>query len=110
MPIPNSTVDDERLLTEVQAADLLRLSPRTLQAWRCQGTGPAFVRAGRAIRYRRAALIAWAQEQTVTPKQARGARPASESSSEVHKSPSHVSGGDKFSVSRQAETRSVRAK
>ncbi|HEV2630826.1 MAG TPA: helix-turn-helix domain-containing protein [Pseudolabrys sp.] len=57
--------DPERLLTEIQAADLLRLSSRTLQAWRSQGVGPEYVKAGRAVRYRRPALIAWTEENTV---------------------------------------------
>ena len=47
-----SPIDPDALLTEVQAADLLCLSIRTLQAWRNQNRGPAFVRAGRAIRGR----------------------------------------------------------
>jgi len=67
MALSNRDADDERLLTEVQAADLLRLSSRTLQAWRSQGVGPPFVRAGRAIRYRRSALVSWTTENTVVP-------------------------------------------
>jgi hypothetical protein len=58
------------LLTEIHAADLLRLSVRTLQAWRTQRVGPAFVRAGRAIRYRRRDLIAWIEANTVSPTRA----------------------------------------
>jgi Helix-turn-helix domain len=58
------------LLTEVEAADLLSLSVRTLQAWRTQAFGPAFVRAGRAVRYRRRDLFAWMDANTVS---ARGA-------------------------------------
>lgn len=57
--------DPERLLTEIQAADLLRLSARTLQAWRSQGVGPEYVKAGRAVRYRRSALITWTEQNTV---------------------------------------------
>jgi Helix-turn-helix domain len=53
------------LLTEVAAADFLSLSTRTLQAWRSKGFGPAFVRAGRAIRYRRRDLLAWMDANTV---------------------------------------------
>jgi excisionase family DNA binding protein len=47
-------------LTEKQAARVLSLSHRTLQAWRRVGFGPAFVRLGRAIRYRREDVLAWA--------------------------------------------------
>jgi predicted DNA-binding transcriptional regulator AlpA len=57
--------DPERLLNEIQAADLLRLSSRTLQAWRSQGVGPEYVKAGRAVRYRRSAIIAWTEQNTV---------------------------------------------
>jgi hypothetical protein len=53
------------LLTEVGAADLLSLSVRTLQAWRARAFGPAFVRAGRAVRYRRRDLLAWMDANTV---------------------------------------------
>ena len=56
--IPQSHQGDA-LLTERDASDVLRLSIKTLQAWRSKGRGPAFVRAGRAIRYRRNDLIAW---------------------------------------------------
>lgn len=55
----------DALMTEVQAADLLSLSVRTLQAWRTRHFGPPFVRAGRAVRYRRRDLFAWADEHTV---------------------------------------------
>jgi predicted DNA-binding transcriptional regulator AlpA len=57
--------DPERLLTEIQAADFLRLSTRTLQAWRSQSVGPEYVKAGRAVRYRRSAVIAWTEQNTV---------------------------------------------
>jgi hypothetical protein len=62
-----SITDNDALLTEVQAADLLHLSVRTLQAWRSKHVGPPFVRAGRAIRYRRCGLLAWVNANTVVP-------------------------------------------
>lgn len=68
MPIQNSGVDHDKLLAEIQAADLLGMSSRTLQAWRGQGVGPPFIRAGRAIRYRRSDVMSWATEKTVKPK------------------------------------------
>jgi hypothetical protein len=61
------TTDSDRVLGEAQAADFLKLSIRTLQAWRSQGKGPAYIRAGRSIRYRMSALIAWMNDNTVTP-------------------------------------------
>jgi hypothetical protein len=63
--------DHDALLTEVQAADLLRLSVRTLQAWRTKAFGPAFVRAGRAVRYRRRDLLTWVDINTVLGGEAR---------------------------------------
>ena len=57
------------LLTEREAADLLRLSPRTLQRLRDAGGGPRFIRAGvRAdagkILYDQAALVKWLDSRT----------------------------------------------
>jgi predicted DNA-binding transcriptional regulator AlpA len=72
MPTSFRCNDPDALLCEVQAADFLCLSPRTLQGWRLQGTGPRFVRAGRAIRYRRRDLLAWMDNHTCEP----GARDA----------------------------------
>ncbi len=40
-----------RLLNTCEAALRLRLASGTLQNWRSQGQGPAFVRLGRAVRY-----------------------------------------------------------
>jgi hypothetical protein len=57
--------NQDRLLTEAQAADYLQLSIRTLQAWRVKGAGPLFVKAGRIIRYRRYDLLVWVKNQTV---------------------------------------------
>jgi hypothetical protein len=61
-----SPTDPDALLNEVQSADLLNLSVRTLQAWRSAGGGPLFVRAGRAIRYRRRDLLTWIEDSTNT--------------------------------------------
>lgn len=61
-----SNTDPDALLTEAQAADFLSISMRTLQAWRVRGGGPVFVRAGRAIRYRRRDLLDWINANTAT--------------------------------------------
>ncbi len=66
MQAAQSPIDLDALMAEVQAADFLRVSIRTLQAWRCRGAGPAFVRVGRSIRYRRRDLLAWIELNTVT--------------------------------------------
>ena len=50
-------------LTTVEAADFVRLSPRTLERLRVDGTGPKFIKAGRGKRarvlYRVADLKEW---------------------------------------------------
>lgn len=41
------------LITEHEAADILKVSVSTLRNWRYRGEGPAFIKLGkRAIRYR----------------------------------------------------------
>lgn len=56
--IEPSTV--ERLLNERQAAEMLGVSKRALQAWRYRGGGPAYVRlSAHAIRYRPCDLALW---------------------------------------------------
>jgi excisionase family DNA binding protein len=47
------------LLTQREAAALLRLSERTLERLRCSGLGPKFARCGRSIRYRLTDLDDW---------------------------------------------------
>jgi hypothetical protein len=64
---PFSTNPDV-LLTEVQSAEFLSLSTRTLQAWRSSGGGPLYVRAGRAIRYRHRDLLSWVESNTIANK------------------------------------------
>jgi len=39
-----------------QAAQILDVKKSTLEAWRCRGGGPPFIRYGRAIRYRESDL------------------------------------------------------
>jgi excisionase family DNA binding protein len=58
--------EDDALLTEVQAAEFLNLSVRTLQAWRVSGSKIPFVRAGRAVRYKVRDLRTWIASNTVT--------------------------------------------
>lgn len=44
--------DGPKLLTTVEAAAFLRLSPRTLERFRVEGTGPKFLKAGAGKRAR----------------------------------------------------------
>ncbi|MBL8146432.1 MAG: helix-turn-helix domain-containing protein [Anaerolineae bacterium] len=58
------------LLTTAQAATYLALSPKTLERFRLDGTGPVYLKAGpgkRArVRYRLADLDAWLATQQFT--------------------------------------------
>jgi predicted DNA-binding transcriptional regulator AlpA len=52
--------DDEPFLTEPEAAEVIRVSARTLRRWRAKGTGPPVAGyAGRRALYRRSELLAW---------------------------------------------------
>ena len=46
----------QRLLTQAEAAEILRLSQRTLERFRVSGLGPRFIKAGHSVRYREADL------------------------------------------------------
>jgi excisionase family DNA binding protein len=54
-----------RLLTQREAAGVLRLSERTLERLRVAGGGPVYVKAGRLVRYREADLEAWINSRVV---------------------------------------------
>lgn len=52
------------LLTEIEAADYLQLTPRALQAWRYKGRGPRYVKiSARAVRYRLEDLNGWIESR-----------------------------------------------
>jgi excisionase family DNA binding protein len=51
-------------MTPEEVVELLRLhSIKTLYAWHYQGTGPRVTKVGRHLRYRRADLDAWLDQQ-----------------------------------------------
>ncbi len=54
------------LLNENQAAERLGLKVKTLQAWRQQGKGPAFIKLGRSVRYNHADLVAFLESNRRT--------------------------------------------
>ena len=58
--------DPKRLVTTEEAAEMLRLSPRTLEDMRLDGTGPHFSKLGKSRRakvvYRVGDLDGWVQE------------------------------------------------
>lgn len=50
-------------LSTETAAQLLGLSPRTLEKWRGTGGGPIFVKLGRRVAYRLADVERWIESQ-----------------------------------------------
>lgn len=40
------------MMTTEKAAEYLGLKETTLEAWRCKGGGPVFIKMGKAVRYR----------------------------------------------------------
>ena len=68
MVLHKQTSVQECLLNETEAAKLLGFSKNTLRAWRVTGRPnghepPAFVKSGRAVRYRYSDLFIWMQNQ-----------------------------------------------
>lgn len=57
----------DELLTTVEVAQYLRVGVNTLEQWRSRGKGPAFVRVGRRVRYRRREIEEWMEHQETRP-------------------------------------------
>jgi hypothetical protein len=55
------------LLTEVEAAEILKIKPGTLAAWRVRGEGPPYLKIGALVRYDGDALEKSLRSNTVTP-------------------------------------------
>ena len=53
-------------MTVASASTYLGLTPKTLAAMRCNGTGPAFCKLGKAIFYRRDDLDSWIVSRRAT--------------------------------------------
>ena len=51
--------DDEDLLTEQDAAELLQVPLSMLRRWQREGKGPPCLRIGRQVRYRQVAVQRW---------------------------------------------------
>lgn len=60
-------MSERRFLTNAEAAKYLRLSPRTLEAYRVRGGGPPFIKHGGHVAglvlYRPADLDAWVESR-----------------------------------------------
>ncbi len=63
-PTPIIGQEDRRLTVE-EAAQVLCVSVKTLEAWRRLGKGPVFVKLGRSVRYTMRALDQFTLERTV---------------------------------------------
>ena len=61
---PAQTTQPARYLTNNEAAEFLRLSPRTLEKQRVIGGGPRFRKFGRRVMYAVADLEAWADARS----------------------------------------------
>lgn len=63
------TTANRRLETvdEKGAAEILGIAAKTLQYWRWQKTGPAYVKVGRRVKYRVIDLEAFLDHKTVAP-------------------------------------------
>ena len=62
-----SSAPPSGLLTTAEAAEYLRLPARTLEYYRAHGVGPAFLRVGRHIFYRKPELDLWLESCRVEP-------------------------------------------
>jgi predicted site-specific integrase-resolvase len=63
---------EDRLLTPDQAAEVLSISPRTLEGWRRKGVGPPYViYSSRCIRYSEKTLREWLALRSVAARKGR---------------------------------------
>jgi hypothetical protein len=59
--------DDQAALDIHGAAALIGVTASALRKWKAEGAGPAFFKAGNALRYQRDAVLRWVKQNTVTP-------------------------------------------
>ena len=60
------TPSPQSYITDAEAARFLSLSPGWMRQLRLLGGGPRYSKLGRAVRYRFADLIAWAEERSTS--------------------------------------------
>lgn len=61
------TIDPEELVSEKEAAEILFQKPTTLTAWRHENRGPAYLKIGRRVFYRRSDINSWLGAQRREP-------------------------------------------
>jgi hypothetical protein len=59
--------NDEELIADAELANELHQKPNTLTSWRNRGIGPAYVKIGRRVFYRRSDVSAWLAAQRREP-------------------------------------------
>jgi predicted DNA-binding transcriptional regulator AlpA len=59
--------DSDSILLPDEVATTYKIERRTLDQWRYLGKGPAYIKVGKHVRYRRADVEAWLAAQTVNP-------------------------------------------
>ena len=64
------TIDPDELLPDDETARILHQKRQTLTAWRHEQRGPAWVKVGRRVFYRRADINAWLGAQHRQPEAA----------------------------------------
>lgn len=66
---PRSARELQKLeyLSGKQLAELLGISESTVTLWRAQGKGPAWIKCGRSVRYARADVDAWLEQNRQGP-------------------------------------------
>ncbi len=69
-----ATSPARRLNTEREEAERIGVSVRTIQSWRTKGTGPEFLKLGRAVRYNPRSTDEWLASRVRTSTADRGAR------------------------------------
>lgn len=66
MAIHRSPVGTSVFLTELQVADMVCQSPRTIQKWRLTGRGPCFHKFGQSVRYSLDDVNEWIAKRRVS--------------------------------------------
>ena len=60
-------INPDPLMPSAAVAEYLGVMVPALEKWRQVGTGPAYIKVGRLVRYRKSALDAWLTERTIIP-------------------------------------------
>lgn len=62
----DSNAEKDVLLTTEQAAELLDMSPKTLEVWRCtKRYNLAYTKIGRNVRYQKSVILAFIASRTI---------------------------------------------